>query len=254
MLPEGPRCFSGTRGQAPAACPSSPYPPPPLTPPGEGPWEEDAAPTCDGHVADALLVHGGHQDHGLRRHHHGRRERLKHTEHGHGVRGHATRKTSSCSLAPKRPGRDSTAPGAPSQKPRCGAAAAPALLCGGPRGMARPHGVVSLQHHGCDVATGHAGREAGLRTGSRAGAQSPGRSVAQGAAMPPVHVKTAVGAHRETLTRSRTEAGTCLQQPRGARTEKRNETAERVPGPHGPRTSAATGTRAGTFYKKTLKQ
>lgn len=162
MLPEGPRCFSGTRGQAPAACPSSPYPPPPLTPPGEGPREEDAAPTCDGHVADALLVHGGHQDHGLRRHHHGRRERLKHTEHGHGVRGHATRKTSSCSLAPKRPGRDSTAPGAQSQKPRCGAAAAPALLCGGPRGMAQPHGVVSLQHHGCDVATGHAGREAGL--------------------------------------------------------------------------------------------
>lgn len=44
-----------------------------------------AARTCDGHVADALLVHGGHQDHGLRRHHHGSRQRLQHTEDDHRV-------------------------------------------------------------------------------------------------------------------------------------------------------------------------
>lgn len=43
--------------------------------------------TCDGHVADALLVHGGHQDHGLRRHHHSGWQRLEHTEDDHGVTG-----------------------------------------------------------------------------------------------------------------------------------------------------------------------
>lgn len=49
--------------------------PPVLTPPQEPPQE---VLTCDGHVADALLVNGGHQDHGLRRHHHGGRQGLQH--------------------------------------------------------------------------------------------------------------------------------------------------------------------------------
>ena len=45
----------------------------------------EVARTCDGHVADTLLVHGGHQDHRLRRHHHGSRQRLEHTKDDHGV-------------------------------------------------------------------------------------------------------------------------------------------------------------------------
>lgn len=41
--------------------------------------------TCEGYVANTLLVHSGHQDHGLRRHHHGSRQRLKHTKVNPGV-------------------------------------------------------------------------------------------------------------------------------------------------------------------------
>lgn len=47
--------------------------------------------TCDGHVAYALLVHGGHQDHRLRRHHDGGWQRLEYTKYNHGVIGvHST--------------------------------------------------------------------------------------------------------------------------------------------------------------------
>lgn len=41
---------------------------------------EKAAHTCNGHIANTLLVHGWHQDHRLRWHHHGSWERLKHKQ------------------------------------------------------------------------------------------------------------------------------------------------------------------------------
>lgn len=155
-LQKAPRCSSGTRGQAPAACPSSPQPRPALTPPGEGPGEEGVPPTCDGHVADALLVHGGHEDHGLRRHHHGSRERLKHTEHDHGVRGHAARTTASRSVSPKTSWEGRHRAWSPVTEPQvrhghpfnAPPTPPPQQLGWGQRGTAWPRGVVRLQTHG----------------------------------------------------------------------------------------------------------
>lgn len=73
-----------------------------------------AARTCDGHIADTLLVHGGHQDHGLRWHDHGCWQRLKHTKDDHVV-------TEKHTTHQNHPTRGNTGPGAQ----RCPAATEP---------------------------------------------------------------------------------------------------------------------------------
>lgn len=82
--------------------------PPAPTPPQETRREEGRR-TCNGHIAHALLVHGGHQDHRLRWHHHGSRQRLKDMKDDPGV----TAAHTHTQPRRKRLGGDGTRPGAP---------------------------------------------------------------------------------------------------------------------------------------------
>lgn len=77
---------------------------PPHPPPSKG----GAARTCDGHVADTLLVHGWHQYHGLGLHHHRSWQWLEDTKTIMGSEKHTPHKTSAHLSHRKRPGRDST--------------------------------------------------------------------------------------------------------------------------------------------------
>lgn len=73
-------------------------PRPTRTPPSE---EGGAARTCDGHIADALLVHGRHQDHGLRLHHHGSGQCLEDTKTVTGSERNTPHESAARALSPK---------------------------------------------------------------------------------------------------------------------------------------------------------
>lgn len=76
---------SSTLAQAPHACSEASPSSFPLCPKAFG-QRRSSTQTCYRYVANALLVHSWHQDHRLGWHHHGSRQRLKHTKDNHGVR------------------------------------------------------------------------------------------------------------------------------------------------------------------------